>query len=96
MKGRKAKGESRPITGFIFYLCSMTVQDLTAYFETADLPQTLRIDRATTQHDVKEAVARNLETMRTEAKHSGASHRLMRIINALEHPYDGPGIPGRW
>ncbi|SEO61573.1 DUF5954 family protein [Mucilaginibacter sp. OK283] len=74
----------------------MTEQELTAYFETADLPQTLRIDRATTQHDVKEAVARNLETMRTEVKHAGARHRLMRIINALEHPYDGPEIPGRW
>jgi hypothetical protein len=73
----------------------MTEQELIDYFKTADLPESLRIDRATTQFEVKEAVARNIETMRTDLKNTGAKHRLERIVNALEHPYDGPGIPSR-
>lgn len=71
----------------------MTEQELIAYFETADLPETLRLDRASTQYDVKEAVTRNIEIMRTDLKNSNAKHRLMMIAHALEHPYDGPEIP---
>jgi hypothetical protein len=71
----------------------MTEQELITYFETASLPETLRIDRATTQFEVKEAVARNLETIRMDPKNENAKHRLMQIIHALEHPYSGPAIP---
>ena len=71
----------------------MTEQELITYFETASLPEKLRIDRATTQFDVKEAVARNLETIRIDPKNENAKHRLMQIVHALEHPYSGPEIP---
>jgi len=75
------------------YLRCMTSQELIAYFESAKLPETLRLDRACTQHDVKESVARNLETMRLDNDNGRAKHRLTQIMNALETPYDGPGIP---
>lgn len=71
----------------------MTEQELIAYFETATLPETLRIDRATTQFEVKEAVARNLETIRIDPQNENAKYRLMQIIRALENPYSGPEIP---
>ncbi|MDR6943657.1 DUF6965 family protein [Mucilaginibacter pocheonensis] len=71
----------------------MTDQELIAYFETAVLPEVLRINRAITQYNVKEAVERNLELMQNDPKNVHARHRLSEIKNALEHPYDGPEIP---
>jgi hypothetical protein len=73
----------------------MTDQELIAYFETADLPTTLRLDRASTQYAVKDAVERNLELLKQGDKGGHARHRLMQIINALENPYSGPEIPSR-
>ena len=69
----------------------MTPQQLTDYFETATLPETLRLDRASTQHNVKEAVKRNLETMTLNNDGGRAKHRLIQIMNAQGTPYDGPG-----
>jgi len=71
----------------------MTDQELIAFFETSVLPETLRIDRATTQLDVKGAVERNIGMMQNGPKDGNAKHRLMRIMNALEKPYSGPAIP---
>jgi hypothetical protein len=73
----------------------MTDEEIVEYFKTAILPDTLRLDRASTQHDVKEYVPRNIELILSNPKNTGARHRLSQIINALEHPYDGPGIPGK-
>jgi hypothetical protein len=67
----------------------MTNEDLIAYFENKELPKILRINRAITQHEVTEAVRRNIENIND----SRAKHRLMEIMNALESPYDGPEIP---
>jgi hypothetical protein len=72
----------------------MTDKELIAYFDTAILPDKLRIDRATTQFDVKDAVARNIEAMNFIPNDGRARYRLMSIKNALENPYDGPEIPG--
>ena len=71
----------------------MTPQELITYFETATLPDTIRLDRASTQLDVPEAVKRNIETMLLNSDGGRAMHRLTQIKNALESPYDGPGIP---
>jgi len=73
----------------------MTEQELVAYFENKELPESLRLDRASTQYEVEVAVARNMETMLSNPKDTGAKHRLTQIKNALETPYDGPGIPNR-
>ncbi len=73
----------------------MTDEELIAYFENAALPSTLRLDRATTQYEVKEAVERNIEMLKQGDKGGHARHRLTQIMNAIEHPYDGPEIPKR-
>jgi hypothetical protein len=72
----------------------MTDQELIAYFEHKTLPGKLRINRAITQHEVKDAVERNIEMMRNDPKSGHARHRLMQIMEALENPYSGPEIPG--
>ena len=71
----------------------MTPQELIAYFKTVTLPETLRLDRASTQLEVKEAVRRNIETMLLDKDGGRAMHRLLQIKNALETPYNGPEIP---
>jgi hypothetical protein len=67
----------------------MTDEELIAYFKDRQLPEILRINRAITQHEVTEAVRRNIENI----KDSRAKDRLMDIMNAIETLYDGPGIP---
>jgi len=71
----------------------MSPQELIAYFENKELPAVLRLDRASSQHDVKEAVQRNIERMGANVDDWRAKHKLEQIMNALETPYDGPGIP---
>jgi hypothetical protein len=71
----------------------MTDEELIAYFEHAILPETLRLDRATTQHFVKENVHRNLELLQENPNDTRCRHRLRRIANVMEKPYDGPEIP---
>ncbi|MES2375972.1 MAG: hypothetical protein V4553_05320 [Bacteroidota bacterium] len=71
----------------------MTDQELIDYFTDKDLPESLRINRATTQHEVRTAVDRNIETMLTSNKPGGAKHRLTQIKDALETPYSGREIP---
>ncbi|SDF28480.1 hypothetical protein SAMN05216464_115117 [Mucilaginibacter pineti] len=73
----------------------MTDQELIIYFENATLPAKLRLDRASTQYEVKDAVQRNIEMLKQGDKGDHAKHRLIQIMNAIEHPYDGPEIPRR-
>jgi hypothetical protein len=72
----------------------MTDQELFSYFENRVLPDSLRIDRATTQHEVSAAVARNSALLTENPKNGGARHLLQQIQSALETPYTGPEIPG--
>jgi hypothetical protein len=39
----------------------MTNEELIAYFKNKELPEKLRINRAVTQYEVKEAVQRNID-----------------------------------
>ena len=71
----------------------MTDEELILYFEHAALPDSLRLDRATTQNNVAKAVSSNLELMKADPKDHRCRHRLNRIAAAMEHPYDGPEIP---
>ena len=70
----------------------MTDEELIAYFEHAKLPDTIRLDRATTQHNVAQAVKNNIDLM-TDLTNHRCRHRLRRIAAAFEKPYDGPEIP---
>lgn len=71
----------------------MTNEELIAWFKDKELPKILRINRAITQHEVKDAVQRNIETLIANPNDNRAIHRLTEIMNALETPYDGPDIP---
>lgn len=71
----------------------MTDEEIIAYFKDKTLPGMLRIDRATTQHEVKEAVERNIANIGANPQDHRSRHRLVRIVEALETPYDGPAIP---
>ncbi|AMR32438.1 hypothetical protein A0256_13890 [Mucilaginibacter sp. PAMC 26640] len=71
----------------------MTDDELIAYFQKAQLPETLRLDRATTQHRVPQAVSDNIELMKADKDNERCRYRLTRIINGLENPYDGPEVP---
>jgi hypothetical protein len=71
----------------------MTIEELSAYFEGMTLPDELRLDRACTQLHVADRVNRLLENMKTQPENWRHEHQLMRIKNALENPYNGPGIP---
>jgi hypothetical protein len=71
----------------------MTDEKLTIYFGQAQLPQTLRLDRATTQNDTPQAVNINMEKMKADLKDHRCRHRLKRIADAMKHPNAGPEIP---
>lgn len=71
----------------------MTDTELIAYFENKELPAVLRLDRATTQHEVVDAVKRNIENIKANPGDHRARHRLARMMEAMETPYDGPEIP---
>lgn len=77
----------------MFYICFMTAEGFSAYFENIDLPQQLRLDRACTQFNVAERVKRLLENMVRQPENWRHGHELMRIKNALENPYSGPEVP---
>jgi hypothetical protein len=71
----------------------MTNVEIIAYFKDKSLPEFLRLDRATTQHEVREAVARNVTNILADPQDHRSRHRLTRIMEAIETPYDGPEIP---
>jgi hypothetical protein len=78
---------------FLGYLCRMSNEELIAWFKDKELPKILRINRAITQHDVQDAVKRNIENLLANPNDNRAKHRLTDIMTALETPYDGPEIP---
>lgn len=71
----------------------MNDEELIAYFNDKTLPDVLRLDRATTQHEVKDAVERNTANILANPQDHRSRHRLTRIMEAMETPYDGPEIP---
>lgn len=75
------------------YLCSMTNEELITWFKDKELPKELRINRAITQHEVQDAVKRNIENLLVNPNDKRAKHRLADIMTALETPFDGPEIP---
>ncbi len=76
----------------LYYFCRMTDEELVAYFEHALLPETFRLDRASTQHNVQQAVKNNLNAMKADQKDHRCRHRLTMIATAMEHPCNRPEI----
>jgi hypothetical protein len=71
----------------------MTFEELNDYFTNATLPAELRLDRASTQLNVPDRVKQLLSNMSLYPENWRHKHQLLRIKNALENPYNGPGIP---
>jgi hypothetical protein len=71
----------------------MSYEELYNYFGSITLPEPLRLDRACTQIDVKEHVEQLLINMKEFPENWRHHHRLLKIKNALENPYNGPEIP---
>jgi hypothetical protein len=71
----------------------MTFDELNTYFNTISLPEELRLDRASTQSNVPERVKQLQNNMQKHPDNWRHKHQLLRIKNAIENPYNGPGIP---
>jgi hypothetical protein len=71
----------------------MTFEELNTYFNTISLPEELRLDRASMQSNVPERVKQLQNNMQKDPENWRHKHQLLRIKNAIENPYDGPGIP---
>jgi hypothetical protein len=71
----------------------MNDPELIAYFKDKTLPEVLRLDLATTQHEVRDAVERNIANIIADPQDHRSRRRLARMMEAIETPYDGPGIP---
>jgi hypothetical protein len=71
----------------------MTFEELTNYFDNKQLPAQLRLDRAAVQSNLAEQIKYLLQNMEREPQNWRHEDKLTRIVKALEHPYDGPGIP---
>jgi hypothetical protein len=71
----------------------MTNEALIDYFKDKELPKILRINKAITQHEVADAVQRNIGLLISNRNDHRAKHRLTEIMYALKTTYDGPEIP---
>lgn len=67
----------------------MNYEELKEYFDNAVLPETIQIERATTQYEVARFVKQDLESLKINPNDQGCRHRLMQIKNAIEVPYQG-------
>jgi len=67
----------------------MTDQQLIDYFKKKVLPETLRINRAITQHHVSEQVNKNIAMLLADSNNDHARHRLKQIVAAIDPPYKG-------
>jgi hypothetical protein len=77
----------------MFYFCRMTDAELIAYFETAELPDMLRIDRATKQYELPKYVGHYLDLLKQTPDDKDARFWLLQIKKALDEPFAGQEIP---
>lgn len=77
----------------VFYLCRMTDTELIAYFEAADLPDMLRVDRATKQYELPKYVKQYVDSLRQRPEDKNARYWLFRIKKAMDEPFTGQEIP---
>jgi hypothetical protein len=71
----------------------MTDAELIAYFENADLPEMLRVDRATKQYELPHFVNYYLNKLRERPNDKDLRFWLLRIKKALDEPFSGQEIP---
>jgi len=71
----------------------MTDAELITYFEAAELPETLRIDRATWQYELRHYVEHYTNLLLQRPDDKNVRFWLLRIKKALDQPFAGQEIP---
>lgn len=71
----------------------MTDAELIAYFETASLPDMLRVDRATRQYELPHYVKQYTNLLKQKPEDKNVRYWLLRIKMALDEPFAGQEIP---
>jgi hypothetical protein len=71
----------------------MTDAELIAFFEAADLPEMLRVDRATKQYELPRYVKQYIDQLKQQPQDKNARFWLLRIKKAIEEPFAGQEVP---
>lgn len=71
----------------------MTDAELISYFENTELPEMLRIDRATKQYELPQYVKQYIDSLKQRPEDKSIRYWLLRIKKALDEPFAGQEIP---
>lgn len=71
----------------------MTDAELIAYFENTELPDMLRIDRATKQYERPQYVKQYIDSLKQRPEDKNVRYWLLRVKKALDEPFAGQEIP---
>jgi hypothetical protein len=71
----------------------MTDAELIAYFESAQLPDMLRVDRATKQYQLPQFTQYYIDRLKQRPDDKDIRFWLLRIKKALDEPFNGQEIP---
>jgi hypothetical protein len=71
----------------------MTDAELIAYFENTELPDMLRIDRATKQYELPQYVKQYIDSLKQRPEDKNIRYWLLRVKKALDEPFAGQEIP---
>jgi hypothetical protein len=72
----------------------MTDAELIAYFENTELPEMLRVDRATKQYELPKHASHYVNLLKQRPEDKNVRFWLLRIKKALDEPFNGQEIPG--
>jgi hypothetical protein len=71
----------------------MTDAELIAYFENANLPDMLRLDRATKQYELHQYAKQYIDALKLRPEDKNVRYWLLRVKKALDEPFAGQEIP---
>jgi len=71
----------------------MTDAELISFFENTDLPESLRIDRATTQHELPRYAKQYTDSLIQKPANKNIRYWLLRVKKAIDEPFAGQEIP---
>ena len=78
---------------FVFLIRGMTDAELIAFFENTDLPESLRIDRATTQHELPRYAKHYTDLLKQKPADKNMRYWLFRVKKAIDEPFAGQEVP---
>jgi hypothetical protein len=75
------------------YFRRMSDAELISFFENTDLPESLRIDRATTQHELPRYAKYYTDLLKQKPADKNVLYWLLRVKKAIDEPFAGQDIP---